>query len=98
MPEQFSELTDLPADFGNADTATITVRYSGANFVGADSVSLFAQIFESDETTALSNEMSIVTVTADILFTNTSAIAFTGLDTGKGKSIWDAAKLRLRWA
>ncbi len=97
MPEAFFDLTDMPTDFGNAESADIIVRYAGANFVGDDSVSLFAQLFESDEVTILSSEVSIVTVTSDIPFTNTSAIAFTGLDTGKGKSVWDAAKLRLRW-
>ena len=95
--EYFPLLTDLPANFGNAETAEITVRYAGVNFIN-DSVSLYAQLFEGDETTTLSNEVLVVTVTADAPFNNTSAITFTGLDTGKGKSVWDAAKLRLRWA
>lgn len=93
----FFDVTDLPADFGTMDTAEIVVRYRGQNF-GTGTVTLFAQLFQSDETTALSNEVQVAQVTGDGAFASTSAVTFTGLNTTAGKSVWDAARVRFRWA
>ena len=94
--EYFPLLTDVPPAFGNAETAHIVVRYAGVNVIG-ETLNLHAQIFEGDEVTALSDEVLVATVTEDSPFDDTVSIPFTGLDTGKGKSVWDEARLRLRW-
>ncbi len=54
----FFDITDLPADFGNAETASITVRTRGVD-IGATPLKLFAQLFQSDETTTLSDEVEV---------------------------------------
>lgn len=92
----FFGLTDMPTDFGNMDTLSITFRLATANY--ASNVSLYAQIFQSDESTSMSNEMLIETVTGNAGFANDAEVVFTGLNTTAGKSTWDAAKVRLRWA
>lgn len=93
----FFDVTDVPADFGTADTAEIVARYRGQNF-GTGTVTLYAQLFQSDESTSLSNEVQVAQVTGNGSFANTTVVSFTGLNTTAGKSVWDAARVRLRWA
>ncbi len=92
----FFDVTDVPADFGNADTATIIVRHRGQNWGGGTRV-LLTQIFQSNESTTMSDEVTVATVTANGSFDNTASLTITGLDTTSGKSVWDAARLRFRW-
>ncbi len=92
----FVDVTDVPADFGNADTATIIVRFRGQNWGGGTRV-LLTQIFQSNESTTMSDEVTVATVTANGSFDNTASLTITGLDTTSGKSVWDAARLRFRW-
>ena len=92
----FFDLTDTPADFGTMDTLSVTFRLRTQTY--ASNVSLYAQIFQSDESTSLSDEMLIETATANTSFANDAEVTFTGLNTTAGKSVWDAAKIRLRWA
>ena len=89
-------LTDMPGDFDTGDTATIIVRYRG-QFVGGESLTLHAQFYQSDESTALSDEVAVVTVSANSSFANTAPVTITGVVAGS-KTIWDGARLRLRWS
>lgn len=96
MASVFFDVTDLPADFGNAETAEIVVRTRGVD-IGATPLKLYAQLFQSDETTALSDEVLVRTETADSAFAN-HTVSFTGLNTTAGKAVWDAARVRFRWS
>ncbi len=92
----FVDVTDVPADFGNADTATMIVRFRGQNW-GGGTRTLLTQIFQSNESTTMSDEITVAVVTTNGAFDNTASLTFTGLDTASGKSVWDAARLRFRW-
>ncbi len=94
--EFFPLLTDMPGAFDTAVSATIIVRWRGVSF-SAGSLTLHAQIFRSDESTALSDEVSVVTVSANSSFANTAPVTITGIVAGT-KAIWDGARLRLRWS
>jgi hypothetical protein len=95
--QAFYELTDMPGDFDSADSATITVRYRGAAYDGTGTVTLFARLYQSNESTALSDEVQVAQVTADGSFANTSPVTITGI-VASDKTTWDGARLRLRWA
>lgn len=92
----FPLVTDMPGDFDTADAATIIVRNRGVNF-GAESLTLHARFYQSDESTPLSDEVAVVTVSANSSFDNTAPVTITGIVAGT-KTIWDGARLRLRWA
>ncbi len=92
----FFLLTDMPSLFDTATSATIIVRYRGQNWSGA-SLTLYAQLFQSDESTTLSDEITVATVSGNGAFANTSSITFTNLSAGS-KTIWDGARIRFRWA
>jgi hypothetical protein len=94
--QTFYLLTDMPSDFDEAQSATITVRYRGQAYNGKGTVTLYARLYQSDESTALSDEVQVAAVTADSSFGNTSAITLTGL-VASDKTTWDGARLRLRW-
>lgn len=64
---------------------------------GADTIKLYAQLFQSDEATTMSDEVEVVSISTDDTFTNYQA-TFTGLDTTSGKSVWDNARVRFRWS
>ena len=93
----FFDVTDMPAAFDTADAATIVVRYRGLSF-GGPSKTLHAQLFQSNESTSLSDEITVANVAADSSFDNTAALTFTGLNTSANKSVWDAARIRFRWS
>lgn len=95
MPSVFFDITDLPSDFGNAETAGIVVRTRGVD-IGATPLKLFAQLYESDEVTTLSDEVEVAEEATDSSFANTTT-TFTGLNTSAGKAVWDNARIRLRW-
>jgi hypothetical protein len=94
--QAFYLLTDMPSLFDVAVSATITVRYRGAAYDGTGTVTLYARLYQSDESTALSDEVQVAQVTADGSFANTSAVVLTGIVAGS-KTVWDGARLRLRW-
>ncbi len=97
MTQAFFDITDMPSDFGAMTDAEIVVNYGGFYFVGNDTQTLFAQIFEEDETTTMSDEETVVVVTDDVGFADTAPIIFSGLATSKSKTVWNSARLRLRW-
>lgn len=89
-------LTDMPAEFDTADSASIVIRYRGQNF-STESLTLYVRLYQSDESTVLSDEVAVVTVSANSSFDNTAPVTITGVVAGS-KAIWDGARLRLRWA
>lgn len=93
--EVFFELTDMPGDFDTADSASLVVRYRGQNWSGS-SLTLFARLYQSDESTPLSDEETVATVSTNGSFSNTSTITFSGVVAGS-KAIWDGARIRFRW-
>lgn len=94
-PHVFFDLTDMPADFGNAESASIEVRAKTDGATAA--IKLYVQLFQSDETTALSNEVEAVSLDTDAAFANFTA-TITGIDTAAAKSVWDNAMIRFRWS
>ena len=87
---------DLPANFGNAEAADIEVRARTQDASG--DLRLYAQIFESDELTPLTDEVLCVVLDgADTSFANYVA-QFTGVDTVADKATWDGARVRFRWS
>lgn len=96
MVSAFFDVTDLPADFGNAEAVEIVVRTRGVD-IGATPLKLYAQLFQSDESTSLSDEVEVASHAADSSFANSSPITFTGLNTSADKSVWDNARIRFRW-
>lgn len=91
----FFDLDDMPAGFGNAESLSIEVRVRGQNW-DTGNVSLFARVYQSDETTPLTDEIELTELSADGSFANVGG-TFTGLVAGS-KSIWDGARVRFRWA
>lgn len=94
--QAFYLLTDMPGDFAEASSATITVRYRGQEFGGFDPVTLYARLYQSDETTALSDEVEVAGAIADSAFTSSSPVTLTGI-VAANKAIWDDFRVRLRW-
>ncbi len=95
--QQFYTLSNTPADFSSMGTLTVDVRAVDINDGSDDTITLYAQIFESDETAALTDE---VTIASDATLTTTYAV-YTGTFTLQGnnnKTVWDGARLRLRIA
>lgn len=93
---QFVDLGNTPADFGTMATLTILVRWRGQAY--RSNISCYAQIYQSNETTSLSDEVLVSTATGNSSFANTTAITFTGVSTTASKNVWDGAKVRFRWA
>ena len=91
----FFDLTATPGDFGTADSAEIEVRVKTQDVSGT--LRLMARLYESDESTPLSDEVEAVAISVDGAFTNYTA-TFTGLNTTADKTTWDAARIRFRWA
>ncbi len=91
----FFQLTDMPGDFDQASAASITIRVRGQTWItGADS--LYGRLYQSNESTALSDEVELREESSTTSFTNYTA-DFTGVVAGS-KTIWDGARLRLRWS
>lgn len=93
---KFIALSNLPSTFGTAQVARVQARYRGQQF-GSGTVTLYAQLFQSDETTSMSDEVQVEAVTGDGSFANTAELVLTGLNTSANKTVWDAALIRFRW-
>jgi hypothetical protein len=91
----FLGLTDMPAGFGTAESASIDVRYRGQVWQEG-SLKLFVQLFQSNESTSLSDEVEVATVSGAGSFANTN-VTITGVSTSASKAVWDAAVVRFRW-
>jgi len=88
-------LTDMPVGFGTASTGTLLVTTRGQNW-SDHTMLLYAELFQSDESTSLSDEVHVGTADADGSFANETEVTFTGLVAGS-KSVWDGARVRFRW-
>lgn len=97
--EAWFDLTETPVNFGTMTGITMELRFkvtgSFATYPGTRE--LFARIYQSDETTPLTDEETVVSVTATADWANTSPITFSGVS-ASDKTTWDGARVRLRWA
>ncbi len=87
-------LTDTPSDFTSASFATFFVRFKSNSWVN-DSRSLWVQLFASDGTTPLTNQMAVFSsITAVSQADQESSIGATGVVAGD-KATWDGAVLQI---
>ena len=98
----FFTLTSVNTDFASMDTPlTLNYSYSDEGTLSDDTLSITAQIFASDETTAYTNAVTIRTHAGSDqggTFTKTSAnltVNATGL--AANEAAWNAARLKLEW-
>jgi hypothetical protein len=94
----FLDLGDTPTGFDPTTISLIQVtsayRLESAGVSGAaDSAALFYQIFRSDETTAITTELSLGSITSATYLETTDALTVTGTHS---KANWDGARLRIR--
>ena len=88
----FFEVTDMPADFDTMSTLEIKIDFEAIGF-SDDTAVLYARMYQSDESTTLSDEMQLATeATAAGLIT----VSFTNVSAGS-KTIWDGARIHFRW-
>lgn len=93
------ELANMPSDFGTMSTVSINLRYAWAAGTQVnDWLTLTAQIYKSDGTTALTNAVTIASSITTTTLTNSGAVALTGVDTAATKADWDGAYVFLRWS
>jgi uncharacterized repeat protein (TIGR02059 family) len=93
----FAQLTDTPSNFGSMTSLKVDGRVRTTGRVD-DNITLFAQLFKSNGTTALSSEVAVGTANPGTSGWATIAnVNLTGLVAGT-KADWDGAQLRLRWA
>lgn len=92
-------LDNMPGDFGTMNSVSINLRYGKDTHTGTNTWdSLAAQIVQSDGSTALTDNTTIVsgpitTTTA----TNSGATTLTNPDTTSGASIWNGAIVLIRF-
>ena len=92
----FFDITDTPSDFISMISLKYNIRYNLINRTD-DTEVLYVQLFKSNKTTTLTNEMTIATNPATGM-TNSGEVAFTGVSTTATKAEWDAAYERIRTA
>ncbi|HZL94116.1 MAG TPA: hypothetical protein VFB99_10745 [Vicinamibacterales bacterium] len=90
-------LGDTPSDFGNMDTLSVQLRYLQSGLSNNTWDSLRARVFQSDGTTPLTDERTVASSITTTSATNSSALAFTGVNTSANKATWDGAIVRLFW-
>jgi murein DD-endopeptidase MepM/ murein hydrolase activator NlpD len=93
----FYDITDSPSDFDTMTALNYDIRYKITPLSG-DTEVLYVQVFKSDKSTALTNEMTVVSTTAALTIRNKGSTAFTGVDTAATKADWDGAYFRIRTA
>ena len=91
-----SQLTDTPGGFTSMSALTIDIRARTTSRTD-DNLTLLAQVFRSDGTTPLTNEITVAINPGTSNFATISGVAFTGV-VPADKATWDAARLKLRWA
>lgn len=90
----FLNLTDTPSDFGSMTTLQLDFYLNAPANWSDDSGVLYAQVFQSDETTTLTSEHQLATHSTGVGY---YSVAFTSV-IGADKTTWDGARLRLRVA
>jgi hypothetical protein len=88
----FLDITDMPADFQSMDTLQVDVHVTNAS-EGNDTIVLTARVFQSDETTALTNSVTLSTDT-DVSGLKTGTFTLQG---NNNKTVWDAARIQFVW-
>jgi len=85
-------LADMPVNFGTMATLNVRLRYHWAAGTQVNTWNtLSAQVFKSDNTTALTNKVTVASSITTTSATNSSVISLTGLDTDANKTDWDGA-------
>jgi hypothetical protein len=91
----FYNITNVNSDLGAMTTLTYNIRYKIENLSG-DTETLYVRVYKSDRTTALTDEMLVVSTTANIAITNKGNTSFTGVSTTATKEDWDNAVLAIK--
>lgn len=89
------QLGAMPADFGSAVDVEIKARHQ-ENGSGDDTITAYYQVFESNESTALTAETSAVLLTQGTYTTRAETVGLVG--SNNTKTAWDGARLGLRQA
>lgn len=89
----FIGMTATPANFGSMKTLTIEGYARNSDF-GADTCNLYAQVFKSDESTALTDEVLLGNQTLDGLVEIDFTLNAAGLAATKGE--WDGCVVKIR--
>src|SRR3990167_1791959 len=89
---------DTPADLASMTTLAVRLRYHWATGTQVNAwSSLRARVFKSDGSTPLTDEATVASSITTTSATNSSVIAFTGVDTAATKAEWDAALVVVYW-
>ncbi len=91
----FYDITDTPSDFVKMINFNYDIRYK-ITPLSNDTEALYVQVFKSDKTTALTDEMLVVSTTTALTIGNKGSTAFTGVSTTATKADWDGAYFRIR--
>lgn len=86
----------MPAGFDTMTSLSIDVRARTHGRVD-DLTTIYAQVFAADETTPLTNEVTVAANPGVTAWTTVTGISFAGVVPGT-KSQWDGARLRIRFA
>lgn len=91
----FCLLSDVPGDFNPSGVTSITVRVlAGKSLLAVmaeDTIDLFAQLFRADESTGMTTESTVMTLSLNELHERSLTISGTHTVTD-----WNGARLRLR--
>ena len=93
---QFYQLTDMPSDFQSMDSLDIEIVWRDLAD-GNDDLVLSAQVFESNETSALTDQITIHSHNGSDVGYTTTNLSFT-LQGNNNKTVWDGARLALDWS
>jgi len=93
--DTFFTLGSVPADFDTIETPLTIRAYLASTDFGADTATLYAQVFAANETTAYTDEVQVGTQASSGLVTANFTVNATGL--AADKAAWDAARIKLRW-
>ena len=93
----FVDLSTLPSGFASADTVEIKAKH-GEVGAGNDTIALEYQIYQSNESTAITAETAFGNLADDqnssvTYETDTSGVSITGTNT---QAVWENARLRIR--
>lgn len=88
------ELDSISATQANAGVLSIRSNAELAGLVGDSIIQITAQVFKSDNTTPLTEEVLLNT---SLNTTNYSKVYFTDIASGESQTTWNAARLLLQW-
>ncbi len=94
---QYFTLDNMPSDFVSMDSLNIDVVVKAAGARDDDQVTLYAQIFESEEGAALTNQVTICQWTNISTSSYAKATQPFTLQGNNNKTVWDGAVLLFTW-